>query len=68
MTTLVKHVIRIKIPGAIENTVKSSKSRTLALTFAASLELNKSINSFMLILAFLSAFCAILFQFRELCF
>ena len=66
MTILVKHVIMIKIPGAIENTVNSSRSLTLALTFAASLELNKLINSFMLILAFLSAFCMVLFKLCKL--
>lgn len=48
MMILVKHVIKIRMLGARERTVSKSSSLTDVLTFAASLELNISINSFIL--------------------
>jgi hypothetical protein len=56
ITIRVKHVIKMRMPGATENTVKSKRRRTDVLIFPAPLELNKSINSFILFRAFLSDF------------
>ncbi len=68
MTILVKQVIKIRIPGATEKTVKSSSNLTVELTSVGLLELKRLMNSFMMIRAFLLSFRTALFQLVQLFF
>ncbi|MCE4146121.1 hypothetical protein LJD22_00255 [Bacillus velezensis] len=68
MTILVKQVIKIRIPGATEKTVKSSSNLTVELTSVGLLELKRLTNSFMMIRAFLLSFRTALFQLVQLFF
>ncbi len=68
MTILVKQVIKIRIPGATEKTVKSGSNLTVELTSVGLFELKRLINSFMVIRAFLLSFRTALFQLVQLFF
>ncbi|UQT53590.1 hypothetical protein M5C89_03430 [Bacillus velezensis] len=68
MTILVKQVIKIRIPGATEKTVKSSSNLTVELTSVGLFELKRLMNSFMVIRAFLLSFRTALFQLVQLFF